>query len=128
MDPKLEYLQGQISTSSPAQQVVLLYDGLLRFCNDAKSALSQEQGDQLEAGAQAVKRATDILTELNTSLKHESFPDLCVQLSNLYLFFTEKLSQAVRQNSDKPILEILPMIENLRNSWAEAEEKSRSGS
>ncbi|MES2310364.1 MAG: flagellar export chaperone FliS [Verrucomicrobiota bacterium] len=123
MDPKSAYLQGQIETSSPSQQVVMLYDGLIRFCNEAKQSLSGENGDQLEAGAQSVKRATDILTELNSALRHDVFPELCTQLSGLYLFFTEQLSKAVRENSAKPIQEILPMIENLRDSWKQAEEK-----
>lgn len=126
MDPKSAYLQGQIATSTPSQQVIMLYDGLLRFCNDAKTYLSGDNGDQLQEGAEAVKRATDILTELNSSLKHDVFPDLCTQLSNLYLYFTEQLSKAVRENSAKPIQEILPMIEGLRNSWAEAEAKPKS--
>lgn len=123
MDPKSAYLKGQIETSSPAQQVVMLYDGLIRFCNEAKNHLSGEDGDQLEAGAKAVKRATDILTELNSTLKHEVFPELCTQLSNLYLFFTEQLSKSVRENSAKPIQDILPMIENLRDSWQKAEDQ-----
>jgi len=123
MDPKSAYLKGQIETSSPAQQVVMLYDGLIRFCLEAKAHLSGENGDQLEAGAQAVKRATDILTELNSALKHEVFPELCTQLSNLYLFFTEQLSKSVRENSAKPIQDILPMIENLRESWQKAEDE-----
>ncbi len=126
MDPKSAYLKGQIETSSPAQQVVMLYDGLIRFCNEAKSHLSGDNGDQLEAGAKAVKRATDILTELNSSLKHDIFPELCTQLSNLYLFFTEQLSKSVRDNSAKPIQEILPMIENLRDSWQKAEDQFQS--
>ncbi len=126
MNPKEAYLQGQINTASPGSMIIMLYDGLLRFSNEAKAALTPGQGDQYEAAANAVKRATDILTELNSSLRPDVYPELCKNLSGLYSFFMEQLSKALKEQNPQPIQEILPLIEDLRNTWKEADATTAS--
>ena len=46
-----------------------------------------------------------------------------MNLERLYVFFLEKLGEANVKKDIKPMLEIKPLVQNLRNTWEEAMQK-----
>jgi flagellar secretion chaperone FliS len=121
MNPSETYLVAQVQSATPGGLIVMLYDGLLRFSHEAEENLAPPPQGNRAAAATSVQRATDILSELSSSLRPEYNPDLCVRLSNLYTFFTGELSRALRENDARPIAGITPLITQLRDAWQEAD-------
>ncbi|MCL6547316.1 MAG: flagellar export chaperone FliS [Alicyclobacillus sp.] len=112
------YRQASVNTASPSRLVVMLYDGLLRFMNQAAEAADQ---GQIETVHRNLLRAQDIVLELRSSLDHSKAPVLCSNLNDLYAYFYSRLVDANRLKSSEPIREILPMVQSLRDAWAEAD-------
>ncbi len=100
----------------------MLYDGLLRFSNEAV--------DSMRAGlpaAHSIDRCIRIVTELNLSLKFEVAPQLCHQLSNLYEYYVVQYSKAMYQHKPELVEEIVPLITMLRDAWVDAEKQVAAG-
>jgi flagellar secretion chaperone FliS len=127
MDKRLRnfYLESQVNNASPGQLLIMLYDGLIQHAERADMEISStENALDFRAGAQAITRCIDILTELNTCLKHGVDPVLCGTLSDLYLFFTREFSEAFDKRQPKKIRVILPLLRELRNTWFEADRRA----
>lgn len=121
MNASRTYLVAQVQSATPGGLIVLLYDGLLRFTQEAEEQFAAKSPDSLLQAAVAVQRATDILTELAASLRLDQSPELCTNLSQLYAFFTTELSRALHTRNGEIITKIIPLIMQLRDTWQEAE-------
>src|SRR6516162_7716114 len=76
-----QYLRTKVLTATPEQLQLMLYDGALRFGEQAKLALEQKK---FEESYTLISRVQKIVAELMSSLKHDVFPELCAKLSALY--------------------------------------------
>ena len=86
-----QYLRTKVLTATPEQLQMMLYDGALAFCQQARSALAEKNYEQSYS---LISRVQKIVVELNCSLKHEVAPELCRRLSALYLYAYKKLVEA----------------------------------
>ena len=68
-------------------------------------------------------RVQAIFAELMSALDKEKGGEIAVNLERLYVFFLEKLGEANVKKDIKPMLEIKPLVQNLRNTWEEAMQK-----
>jgi flagellar protein FliS len=109
------YLRTKVLTATPEQLQLMLYDGAIRFADQAKSAL---QKSDFEASYNAISRAQKIITELSCSLKHDLAPDLCGKLSALYNFAYRKLMEANIEHRIESIDEALGILRYQRETWA----------
>src|ERR1700675_919047 len=75
------YLRTKVLTATPEQLQLMLYDGALRFAEQAKIALQQKNYEQSH---NLIGRAQKIVAELVSSLKHDVSPELCGKLASLY--------------------------------------------
>jgi flagellar protein FliS len=116
------YRTTSIQTASPERLLIMLYDGLIRFIVGAK--VSIESNDLTEVHRQLVK-AQDIVLELRSTLKMEYA--ISHNLAALYDFFTRKLVDANVKKSIEPLDEILPIIQELRETWVQAAMKLKGG-
>jgi len=67
------YLRTKVLTATPEQLQLMLYDGAIRFAEQAKIALEKKS---FEESHNAILRVQKILTELLTSLRHDTYPEL----------------------------------------------------
>ncbi len=109
------YLRAKVLTATPEQLQLMLYDGALRFGEQARAAL--EQGN-FEQSYQLICRVQKILTEMSCTLKHEVFPDLCKHLSALYNFAYRKLIEANIEHRLDSLDEALNVLRYQRETWA----------
>jgi flagellar biosynthetic protein FliS len=118
---KERYKQDYISTASPADLVIMLYEGCIK-----KIKLSQiylESGD-IEQTSNALVSAQNIIGELMSSLDM-SF-DISKDLFNLYDYMMNELVQMnVRKELDTAPA-ILDMLTSLKNAWVEAKLKTEN--
>ena len=114
------YLQKQIETASPAQRVVMLYDGAIKFYLKAKQAI--EQGD-IEARFNSNKRATDIIAHLLGTLDLEKGGDVANRLYSIYMFIMKRQMDIDLKNDAAAADEIVGYLKTLRKSWEEIASK-----
>src|SRR5438874_2641304 len=96
------YLRTKVLTANSEQLQLMLYDGALRFCEQARLALEQKQWEQSHSHITKVQR---ILVEMLSTLKHSVSPDLCGRLSALYNFAYRKLIDANVTHDIAPLSE-----------------------
>jgi flagellar protein FliS len=90
------YGRTQGETASRERLMVLLFETALRCVRVAATHL--DAGRVREAAPQ-LARATDIVTELFGTLDHARAPELCAQLSQIYLFANARLLVATVDHS-----------------------------
>ena len=127
MDQRLRdyYTDSQVNNATPGQLLIMLYDCLLEHAELAVQEIHSPAtpGDSRQAARQ-VSWCINVLTELNTCLRHGVEPKLCSVLSDLYRFFTRQLSEALEAHQADKIREIIPLIQKLRNTWVEADRQA----
>lgn len=116
MDPHAQYRAQATSTASPAQLVLMLYDGCLAEIDRAEVAMT----GRIDAPAahEALVRAQRIVQELTVTLDHERGGDVAGNLSRLYRYADEQLLQANLAKDAGPLGIVRSIISGLRDSWA----------
>ena len=102
------YLKNQIETSSPEQILILLYDGAIKFLNQAKIGI---QNKDIELTHNNLIKAQNIISELRDTLDMEIGGELANNLYALYNYFNRRL--------------VLEHLRGLRDTWKQAIIKKR---
>jgi flagellar protein FliS len=110
------YYQTHVQSRSPLELVVMLYDGALRFCDQAAEAM--DKGD-MTTKAVAMSRAFAILAELQNTLNVKDGGEVALQLDALYAHMNDRLVDANIQRSSAPIREVMRLLTPLRDAWAQ---------
>ena len=110
------YYQTHVQSRSPLELVVMLYDGALRFCDQAATAM--DAGD-MPTKAVAMSRAFAILAELQNTLNVKDGGDVAHQLDALYSHMHDRLVDANVQRSSAPIRDVMRLLTPLRDAWAQ---------
>ena len=109
------YLRMRVMTATPEQLQMLLYDGAIRFAEQAKAALQERN---FERSYNSISRVQKILTEMSCTLKHDVFPELCGKLASLYSFAYRKLIDANINHSVESVDAALNVLRYQRETWA----------
>ena len=117
------YKKTQIETASPEALILMLYDGALKFIGQAEIAFEEKNLEQI---SNLLLRIQAIFAELMTALDKEKGGEIAVNLERLYVFFLEKLGEANVKKDPQPMLEIRPLIQDLRTTWEQAMRKHQS--
>ena len=116
------YRTVQLKTSSPADLLLLLYDGLLRFIGEARVAMVK--GDRAVTG-ERISRAHAILDELSATLNPKADAVLCERLFALYQFSMSRLLDANMKQTPDLLDEVIRVLSPLRDAWRVAAESNR---
>jgi flagellar secretion chaperone FliS len=116
MTPKAPnpYLRTQILTATPEELRLMLYDGALKFCRQARQHLETQS---LEESYNCLMRAQKIVLELSTSLDHRAAPELCQKLTALYTYIYRLLVDANMTRSTKNVDEAVRLLEFEKDTW-----------
>jgi flagellar protein FliS len=112
-DPTAAYRSAQVTTCSPAAQVVLLYEGAIRF-----TALSVQRlrAHDLEGSHTASVRAQAIVSALRESLDL-STGEIAIQLDAIYDFMHRRLVAGNLSKDPGPALEVIDLLRGLLDAW-----------
>lgn len=117
-----QYKQQSLTTMSSGDLLVAMYDGILKNMRIMAMLLDNKDYDNAQV---PMKKADALLDELVASLDFKNSDDsvkanICAPLMQYYLFFKRQLVAAnIRRKSDA-LNEIIPVITDLRNTWAQA--------
>jgi flagellar protein FliS len=115
------YQAQSILTASPGQLVLLMYDGALRFMNQARAgfALPEDTPRRIESIHTALLRAQAVITELRANLDHAAGGEHATNLDRLYEYHLRRLFEANLRKEEAPLIEVEGLVRVLRDSWAE---------
>src|SRR5882724_5974258 len=108
------YSQVRMTTSSPGELLLALYDGLFRFLNSAKICIERKE---MPRARELLSKSYAILSELYIALDHSIAPDLCANLEALYGFSMDRVMTASRKGLTEPIDEVVRVLTPLREAW-----------
>lgn len=116
----------RITQANPTQLVVILYEMLLCYLEDALQALAQDTaaGDQDEF-REAVRKARGCLNELMGSLHMEYEP--APALMQLYLFCLRRLALGEQRRDGRMLGEVKRVIEPLCHAYERLAEQNGAG-
>ena len=115
-----QYQQNSVMTASPEELTLMLYNGAIKFINLAKHHLQEKNMEKVH---NAIIRAQDIINELNITLNMDY--EISQNLRSLYTFMLEKLMEANIQKNADILDEILPLVEDMRDTWKQAMQEAR---
>ncbi len=113
------YRQATVETASPGKLVVMLYDGAIRFLNDALKHMDAKKPKESHF---SIVRAENILCELMSSLDMERGGKISENLLALYEFMHLRLVEANIHKDPKRVRDVIGLLEDLRAAWAQAVE------
>jgi flagellar protein FliS len=118
------YQTVQVTSRSPLELVVMLYDGAIRALGQARDALARRD---LVAKRAAMNRALDIVHHLQSSLDMDAGGEIAARLDALYSYVIERLLEANRRTDQGPVDEAVRLLSTLREAWAQIAEAPPAG-
>jgi len=110
-----KYLRTKVLTATAEQLQMMLFDGAIRFCQQARIALEKKNFEQ---SYQALTKAQAIVNQLICALKPDVLPDLCKRLKGLYAFAYRRLVDANLNHHVESLDEALNVLKFQRQTWA----------
>ena len=118
------YRQAATQSASPAQIVLMLYDGILRFLGQARTGFILDDPKAFnETINNNLQRAQAIINEMNASLNMDQGGEFAQKMRGLYDYFDRRLQEANIAKAEDGILEVVKHVTVLRDSWAEMLQK-----
>jgi flagellar secretion chaperone FliS len=117
MDAYGAYTQQAVVTASPAQLVLMLFDGALVRLDLATEAITTARN---EAAHTALVRAQAIVDELNVSLDLAAGGQLATGLRALYGYCSRRLVEANLAKDAQIVAEVRTVLLELRDAWNQA--------
>ncbi|ETI89127.1 MAG: Flagellar protein FliS [Clostridium butyricum DORA_1] len=115
------YKNNSVNHASKEQLLLMLTEGAVKFCKIARQAIVDKD---VKKAHDALVRTQDIFSELMVSLD-TSVGEWAVQMFNIYAFIKDKLMEANIKKSIEIIDEILPLVEDINETWKEAYKRSK---
>lgn len=116
------YRETQIKTANQGRLVVMLYDGAIRFINQALEGLREERR-RYDRISNDILKAQDIVAELMVSLDFGRGGEIARTLFSLYIYMNRRLLDANISKDLVPLSEVRALLTELRAVWAEIAER-----
>lgn len=111
------YMANSVNYASKEQLLLMILDGAVKFSKKAKHNL--EEGD-VKGAHENLTKTQNIFVELMTSLNLEEAGEWGSGLLNVYEFINRRLMDANIKKDVNILDEVLPLIEDIRDTWNEA--------
>jgi flagellar protein FliS len=108
-------LEMKINTATPEELILMLYDGAIKFCNQAIIAFNGTDKTKVN---RLILRVEDIIREFQLSLNHDY--DISKNFNALYDYMYRRLVEANVHKDLEALKEVLGMLRELRDTWKEA--------
>ena len=109
-----QYKNSKVLTASPAELVLMLYEGAIKFCNIAIMAIENKDVQKAHTNIVKVERIVDHL-RMTLDMKYPVAQDF----ERIYTYLSERLIQA-NIKKDKEILEeVCGHLRSVRDNWKE---------
>lgn len=108
------YKQNSVTTASPGELTLMLYNGCLKFLHKAKQAIQDKNIQEKNSNLQ---KAQSVIAELMSTLNMDV--DVSKQLLPLYEYLNRRLVEANVKSDIAIIEEVEGFVTEFRNTWKE---------
>lgn len=115
------YKNNSVNYASKEQLLLMLVDGAVKFAKQAKEAISKKN---IKNSHEYLTRTQDIFTELMISID-KSAGEWASNLFNIYEFIKNELFEINMQKDEERLDKLIPLIEDVRDTWHEAYKLSK---
>jgi flagellar secretion chaperone FliS len=115
MNPNEVYQRNQVTTARPEELTLMLYNGAIRFIQQAKQAISKKD---LPLAHTFIMKTQDIITELMVTLNMDY--EVSKSLQSLYEFIKGRLIEANLSKDPAILDEVQNILTELKSTWTEA--------
>lgn len=116
------YKNNSVNYASKEQLLLMLVDGAVKFAKMAKEAINKKD---IKNAHEFLTRTQDIFTELMISLDKNA-GDWASNLFKIYEFIKEGLVEVNIKKDAKKLDSLIPLIEDVRDTWHEAYKLSKT--
>ncbi|OUM94428.1 MAG: flagellar export chaperone FliS [Firmicutes bacterium ZCTH02-B6] len=110
-----QYKTTQVRTANPADLVVMMYDGAIRFIRQGVAAI---EAADFEEAHRSLVRAQDIISELDRALDPQA-GEIAANLAQLYDYIHRRLVEGNVRKDAAPLQEVIGLLTELRDAWAQ---------
>lgn len=114
-NPYQAYQENSVTTATPGELTLMLYNGCLKFINQAKHAISAKD---IETKHVNITKAQNIINELIVTL-NMNIP-VSKDMRRLYDFINRTLIEANIKNDTKKLEEAAELVTEFRDTWKQA--------
>ncbi len=118
MNPYQQYVQQSVTTMSPAQMLIALYDKAEQELN---KAIYYIENKNLEKASKSIMKVQDIVAMLDSSLKMKY--EVAENLASLYEFFMDQLIKANTTKDIEIIKPLIPFFADLKDAFTQINRK-----
>lgn len=110
------YIENMVKTASPAKLIELLYMKAIDVLKEAEDLIGEKK--YVEAN-EKIKRAQDIVIELNLSLDLEKGGQIAQNLRAIYNYLFQRLIEGNVKKNVEILREVRSFLEDLLETWRE---------
>ncbi|QBK25361.1 flagellar export chaperone FliS [Ureibacillus thermophilus] len=106
------YKQNSVTTASPGELTLMLYNGCLKFLAKAKKAIEEKNFEEKNKN---IQKAQAIINELMVTLNMDY--EIAKQMYSLYEYMNYRLIQANIKNDIAILDEVSGFVTEFRDTW-----------
>lgn len=111
-NPYAKYANNKITTATPAELTLMLYEGAIKFCNMAKKDM--ELGEYGNAIGN-IQKARKIIVELQSTLDFK-YP-VAKDFDLIYTYIFNLMVEVTTKRNQETLDEVLLQLRELRDMW-----------
>ena len=119
-NPYEQYRQQGVMTASPAELVVMLYDGCVR---QLKLAILTIEEEDIEASNKALLKAQAIVQELSNSLDKQY--EISNELLRIYEFVENTIYETITSHNADDLRPLVEIMQELHETWVQVARSTR---
>ena len=115
-----QYKNSKVLTASPAELTLMLYEGAIKFCNIAITAIEQKEVEKAHVN---IRKAQKIIEHLRVTLDMK-YP-VAKDFDNMYQYIDRRLLEANISKDPEILKEVLTHLHAIRDTWKEVMQVNR---
>ncbi len=119
-NPYTAYQQNSVTTATPGELTLMLYNGCLKFIKQASVAIENKHYEEKNIN---VQKAQKIVTELMVTLNTDQ--EISNNLMVMYEYINHRLTEANIQNDSAILEEVEGLVVEFRDTWKQAIQLNR---
>ena len=117
------YANNKITTASPAELTLMLYEGAIKFCNIAIAAVEQKD---IQKAHNNIMKTQNIIEEFQVTLDHKYA--VAKDFDAVYAYLLRRLIEANIKKDAEILQEVLGHLRTMRDTWKEVMRLTQNGS
>lgn len=119
-NPYAAYQQNSVTTASPGEVTLMLYNGCLKFIKQAALAIEENNFQDKNTN---IQKAQKIITELMITLNMDI--EISQNMSVMYEYLNHRLTEANVKNDASILKEVEGLVVEFRDTWKQVIQMNR---